>query len=143
MSDLHPSDWRRALGASFLALTWLLALGVHAQTGAPAPEAPTGRIAKQAATTTRDMVAAANPLAADCVEKLGAPVGRSINEVSFPEVGQLSASAPLRSRVSPEEVRPRRVWRASSSSGRSQPAGTHLGLRMGHAAAGDPSSKCA
>ena len=79
MSDLHPSDWRRALGASFLALTWLLALGVHAQTGAPAPEAPTGRIAKQAATTTRDMVAAANPLAAQAGREILAAGGSAID----------------------------------------------------------------
>src|SRR3954462_7605400 len=35
-----------------------------AQTAAPAPEAPTGRSLKQVGTAPRDMVAAANPLAA-------------------------------------------------------------------------------
>jgi gamma-glutamyltranspeptidase / glutathione hydrolase len=79
MSDLRPSDWRRALGASLLVLTWLLAPGVHAQTGVPAPEAPTGRIAKQAATTTRDMVAAANPLAAQAGREILAAGGSAID----------------------------------------------------------------
>jgi gamma-glutamyltranspeptidase/glutathione hydrolase len=59
---LPPFDWRRALGAGLIALTPLAAA---AQTAAPAPEAATGRAAKQAGTAARDMVAAANPLAAE------------------------------------------------------------------------------
>ncbi|HZW47818.1 MAG TPA: gamma-glutamyltransferase, partial [Microvirga sp.] len=62
-----------------MALTPLLALGVQAQTTAPAPEASTGRIAKQAGTSTRDMVAAANPLAAQAGREILAAGGSAVD----------------------------------------------------------------
>jgi gamma-glutamyltranspeptidase / glutathione hydrolase len=65
MTNLHRSDWRRALGLGLLTLLSLSAPGVHAQLTAPTPEAPAGRIAKHAITATRDMVATGHPLAAE------------------------------------------------------------------------------
>ncbi len=57
----HPERFRLAL---LLAAFSLVTIPATAQTVAPAPEAGTGRMAKSAETTTLDMVAAANPLAA-------------------------------------------------------------------------------
>lgn len=74
-----PSPWRCVLGAGLLALAPLLAPGVRAQTTAPAPEASTGRIAKQAGTSTRDMVAAANPLAAQAGREILAAGGSAVD----------------------------------------------------------------
>jgi len=79
MTNLVSSPWRRVLSVSLLALTPLLALGVQAQTTAPAPEASTGRIAKQAGTSTRDMVAAANPLAAQAGREILAAGGSAVD----------------------------------------------------------------
>jgi len=70
---------RRVLGAGLMALAPLLASGTWAQTAAPAPEAPTGRIAKQAGTSTRDMVAAANPLAAQAGREILAAGGSAVD----------------------------------------------------------------
>jgi gamma-glutamyltranspeptidase/glutathione hydrolase len=96
--SLHVLAWRRALGAGLLALAPLAA---DAQTLAPpapmnqsqapnardpspaphgvAPEAPTGRIAKQAGTAARDMVAAANPLAAEAGRAVLAAGGSAVD----------------------------------------------------------------
>jgi gamma-glutamyltranspeptidase / glutathione hydrolase len=52
------------LSAAFLAFATVLSSFASAQTAAPAPEAPTGLTPKRTETATRDMVAAANPLAA-------------------------------------------------------------------------------
>jgi gamma-glutamyltranspeptidase / glutathione hydrolase len=79
MINLHPSGWPRALGVSLLAMTPLLAPGLGAQTTAPAPEAPTGRIDRQAGTATRDMVAAANPLAAQAGREILAAGGSAVD----------------------------------------------------------------
>ncbi|WP_414472141.1 gamma-glutamyltransferase [Microvirga sp. M2] len=72
-------SWQRVLGAGLLALAPLWASGVQAQTEAPAPEASTGRITKQAGTSTRDMVAAANPLAAQAGREILAAGGSAID----------------------------------------------------------------
>ncbi|HEX2554573.1 MAG TPA: gamma-glutamyltransferase [Microvirga sp.] len=69
-------DWRRALGAGLVALTPVAAAAqavapapapapAAEQAARPAPEGATGRSARQAGTAARDMVAAANPLAAE------------------------------------------------------------------------------
>ncbi|WP_445500845.1 gamma-glutamyltransferase [Microvirga sp. G4-2] len=79
MTNLASSPWRRLLSVSLLALTPLLAPDVQAQTAAPAPEASTGRIAKQAGTSTRDMVAAANPLAAQAGREILAAGGSAVD----------------------------------------------------------------
>ena len=55
----------RGFRSGLLALALVTPCLAQAQTAAPAPEAPTGRIAKQASTAAQDMVAAANPLAAE------------------------------------------------------------------------------
>ena len=57
-------SWRHLIGAAFLAGASVVLSPASAQTTAPAPEAPTGRSVKQSGTAARDMVAAANPLAA-------------------------------------------------------------------------------
>ena len=60
----------------------LLALGIaaaNAQTAAPAPEAATGRIVKNAETTKLDMVAAANPLAAKAGKDILAAGGSAVD----------------------------------------------------------------
>ncbi|RDI57352.1 gamma-glutamyltransferase [Microvirga subterranea] len=50
-----------------------------AQPVAPAPEAPTGRTAKSVVTTTKDMVAAANPLAAQAGREILAAGGSAVD----------------------------------------------------------------
>src|SRR5689334_15456033 len=72
-------SWQRVLGAGLLTLAPLWASGVRAQTEAPAPEASTGRITKQAGTSTRDMVAAANPLAAQAGREILAAGGSAVD----------------------------------------------------------------
>ena len=58
------STFRGRLAIGLLLSAFLLPQTAPGQTLAPAPEAPTGRIAKSAATAAKEMVAAANPLAA-------------------------------------------------------------------------------
>ena len=70
------SDWRHLVGASLIAL---VPLAAQAQGTAPAPEAPSGRIAKQAGTAARDMVAAANPLAAQAGREILAAGGSAVD----------------------------------------------------------------
>ncbi|MEZ0172261.1 gamma-glutamyltransferase [Microvirga sp. TS319] len=72
-------SWQRVIGAGLLALAPLWGSGVQAQTEAPAPEASTGRITKQAGTSTRDMVAAANPLAAQAGREILAAGGSAVD----------------------------------------------------------------
>ncbi|WP_134494707.1 gamma-glutamyltransferase [Microvirga pakistanensis] len=79
MTRLVSSPWRRVLGVGLLALVPVLTSGAQAQTAAPAPEASTGRIAKQAGTSTRDMVAAANPLAAQAGREILAAGGSAVD----------------------------------------------------------------
>jgi len=79
MDNLVSSPWRRVLGVSLLVLAPLLASGVRAQTESPAPEASTGRAAKQAGTSARDMVAAANPLAAQAGREILAAGGSAVD----------------------------------------------------------------
>ena len=73
MTYLHHFDWRRALGLSLLSLTLFLPPSVHAQLTAPG--APAGHKTKNAVTATRDMVAAANPLAAQAGREILAAGG--------------------------------------------------------------------
>jgi gamma-glutamyltranspeptidase/glutathione hydrolase len=61
------------------AATTLGAYAVNAQTAAPAPEAPTGRVAKQAGIAVSDMVAAANPLAAQAGREILAAGGSAVD----------------------------------------------------------------
>ncbi len=75
-----------ATGRSFLMRGWrfgLLALVLttpsFAQTTAPAPEAPTGRVAKPASTAALDMVAAANPIAAETGRQILARGGSAVD----------------------------------------------------------------
>ena len=100
MTFLHAVPWRQALGAGLLALAPLAAdaqapappapetrsqapeVKVPApasQEAAPAPEAPSGRNAKQAGTAARDMVAAANPLAAEAGRTILAAGGSAVD----------------------------------------------------------------
>ena len=70
--------WRNLAGLGFLAAVPLIAPAL-AQPVAPAPEAPTGRTAKSAATTGKDMVAAANPLAAQAGREILAAGGSAVD----------------------------------------------------------------
>ena len=79
MTYLHHFDWRRVLRLGLLTLLSFSAPSVHAQLTAPAPEAPAGRIAKHAITATRDMVAAANPLAAQAGREILAAGGSAVD----------------------------------------------------------------
>src|SRR5690606_23032260 len=56
-----------------------VAPGVQAQTAAPAPEVSAPRAAKPAGTAARDMVAAANPLAAQAGREILAAGGGAID----------------------------------------------------------------
>ncbi|MGO4704943.1 gamma-glutamyltransferase [Microvirga sp. 2MCAF38] len=58
-----------------MTISCLSASGALAQAVAPAPEAPTGRATKSFTTTTKDMVAAANPLAAQAGREILAAGG--------------------------------------------------------------------
>lgn len=60
-------------------LALLLATPCLAQTSAPAPEAPTGRVARPVGAVARDMVAAANPLAADAGRQILANGGSAVD----------------------------------------------------------------
>jgi gamma-glutamyltranspeptidase/glutathione hydrolase len=64
-----------------LSLIAALAFSVHsqAQTLAPSPEAPTGRTAKASVPATKDMVAAANPLAAQAGREILAAGGSAVD----------------------------------------------------------------
>jgi gamma-glutamyltranspeptidase/glutathione hydrolase len=79
MFSFHCSQWPRALGFGLLALVPFVASGVQAQPTAPAPEAPAGRLAKQSSIALRDMVAAANPLAAQAGREVLAAGGSAID----------------------------------------------------------------
>jgi gamma-glutamyltranspeptidase/glutathione hydrolase len=63
----------------FALLAVVLATPSLAQTTAPAPEAPTGRVDKPASTAARDMVAAANPLAAEAGRQILAKSGSAVD----------------------------------------------------------------
>ncbi|HEV2559704.1 MAG TPA: gamma-glutamyltransferase [Microvirga sp.] len=78
---IHPNDWRRWLGIGLLALAPLDAGPAQAQLAPTpaAPEAATGRTAKQAGAAARDMVAAANPLAADAGRQILAAGGSAVD----------------------------------------------------------------
>jgi gamma-glutamyltranspeptidase/glutathione hydrolase len=67
-------DWRRVAGAGALAVLTAAAFPALAQL-APAPEPSTGRAANRAGAATRDMVAAANPLAAQAGRQILATGG--------------------------------------------------------------------
>ncbi|MXQ14519.1 gamma-glutamyltransferase [Microvirga makkahensis] len=79
MTKLASAPWRRFLGAGLLALTPFLTSAALAQSDAPAPEAGTGRIAKQAGTAAHDMVAAANPLAAQAGREILGAGGSAVD----------------------------------------------------------------
>lgn len=79
MTHTALSSWRSVVRAGLLALTPLLTSPVQAQTLAPAPEGSTGRIAKQAGTSARDMVAAANPLAAQAGREILGAGGSAVD----------------------------------------------------------------
>jgi gamma-glutamyltranspeptidase/glutathione hydrolase len=66
------------MGFSLLATTQLLS-PAFAQAVAPAPEAPTGRATKSVTTATQDMVAAANPLAAQAGREILAAGGSAVD----------------------------------------------------------------
>ncbi|MGO4573232.1 gamma-glutamyltransferase [Microvirga sp. 2TAF3] len=70
--------WRSLVGLGFLAAAPTLWPAL-AQSVAPAPEAPTGRVAKSIGTATKDMVAAANPLAAQAGREILAAGGSAVD----------------------------------------------------------------
>jgi len=74
---------RNALRRNLLSLGLLAGIAlpgpVFAQALAPAPEAPTGRTAKSVGTATKDMVAAANPLAAQAGREILAAGGSAVD----------------------------------------------------------------
>ncbi len=69
---------RSLAGLSFVASAALPG-SAFAQALAPAPEVPTGRTAKSAGTATKDMVAAANPLAAEAGRQILAAGGSAVD----------------------------------------------------------------
>ncbi|HEX2134438.1 MAG TPA: gamma-glutamyltransferase [Microvirga sp.] len=76
----HVRDWRRWLGAGLVALAPGVATVAQALLAPPAaPEAATGRTAKRAVTAARDMVAAANPLAAEAGRQILAAGGSAVD----------------------------------------------------------------
>ncbi|MGO4387867.1 gamma-glutamyltransferase [Microvirga sp. 2YAF29] len=79
MTDHALSSWQHVVCASLLALSLVLISGAKAQPTAPAPEASTGRIVKQAGTSARDMVAAANPLAAQAGREILGAGGSAVD----------------------------------------------------------------
>ncbi len=79
MTHSALSPWQRVVGAGLLALSPLLMTAAQAQPTAPAPEASTGRIVKQAGTSARDMVAAANPLAAQAGREILSAGGSAVD----------------------------------------------------------------
>ncbi|MFC4173024.1 gamma-glutamyltransferase [Microvirga sp. GCM10011540] len=70
--------WRSLVGLGFLSAAPLVA-PAFSQPAAPAPEAPTGRTAKSAGSATQDMVAAANPLAAQAGREILAAGGSAVD----------------------------------------------------------------
>src|SRR5918994_3074504 len=74
---------RSALRRGFFGLGLLASLPLSAplfaQALAPAPEAPTGRTFKPVGTATKDMVAAANPLAAQAGREILAAGGSAVD----------------------------------------------------------------
>src|SRR5215217_4596694 len=73
-STLH----RGLMGLGLLA-TLPFSLPAFAQALAPSPEAPTGRTLKPVVTATKDMVAAANPLAAQAGREILAAGGSAVD----------------------------------------------------------------
>jgi gamma-glutamyltranspeptidase / glutathione hydrolase len=74
----RPRRFARALTVA-IALGAAIAPCALAQTATPAPEAPTGRLAKTAGQAANDMVAAANPLAAETGRAILAKGGSAID----------------------------------------------------------------
>ncbi len=68
--------WRSLVGLGFLGIPALPAL---AQVSLPAPEAATGRTAKTVGAAAKDMVAAANPLAAQAGREILAAGGSAVD----------------------------------------------------------------
>ncbi|KAB0269095.1 gamma-glutamyltransferase [Microvirga brassicacearum] len=69
----------RGLGALGFIAALAVSGGALSQTLAPSPEAPTGRTAKPISSATRDMVAAANPLAAQAGREILAAGGSAVD----------------------------------------------------------------
>ncbi|MCB8822289.1 gamma-glutamyltransferase [Microvirga rosea] len=70
--------WLNGVGLGLLACVPVMSLAV-AQPLAPSPEAPTGRSAKSVTAATKDMVAAANPLAAQAGREILAAGGSAVD----------------------------------------------------------------
>jgi gamma-glutamyltranspeptidase/glutathione hydrolase len=73
------NDWRRWIGIGLIALAPVAADVARAQFAPSAPEAPTSRTFKKSGTATRDMVAAANPLAAEAGRQILAAGGSAVD----------------------------------------------------------------
>src|SRR5829696_8942323 len=73
------STLRRSLVGLGLLASLPFAPQAFAQAVAPSPEAPTGRTAKSVGTATKDMVAAANPLAAQAGREILAAGGSAVD----------------------------------------------------------------
>jgi gamma-glutamyltranspeptidase/glutathione hydrolase len=71
--------WRRLAAVALVLSPALPAWAQAPTTLPPAPEAPTGRTAKQAGAAARDMVAAANPLAAEAGRRILAAGGSAVD----------------------------------------------------------------
>lgn len=69
----------RGLGALGFIAAFAVSGGASSQTLAPSPEAPTGRTAKPISSATKDMVAAANPLAAQAGREILAAGGSAVD----------------------------------------------------------------
>jgi len=78
MSVFSP-EWRRMAAIGLLSLMPVAAAPASAQQLAPAPEAPTGRAVRKVGTATKDMVAAANPLAAEAGREILAAGGSAVD----------------------------------------------------------------
>lgn len=74
----HASGWQSLAALGLMALGPMVTPS-FAQPLAPAPEAPTGRAARSTATATKDMVAAANPLAAQAGREILAAGGSAVD----------------------------------------------------------------
>jgi gamma-glutamyltranspeptidase/glutathione hydrolase len=77
MHALRFPSLMRGLRLGLVAL--LVSTPCLAQTSAPSPEAPTGRVTKPPSTAARDMVAAANPLAAEAGRQILADGGSAVD----------------------------------------------------------------
>jgi gamma-glutamyltranspeptidase / glutathione hydrolase len=71
--------WRRLAAVALVLSPAPLAWAQAPTTLPPAPEAPTGRVSRQAGHATRDMVAAANPLAAEAGRQILAAGGSAVD----------------------------------------------------------------